>query len=39
MLEEGFSTAVVWYAEKNVDFIDAFNAAWMMKNDVENAFP
>jgi predicted nucleic-acid-binding protein len=30
--------AAVWYAEKNVDFIDAFNAVWMMKHDVENAF-
>jgi len=30
--------AAVWYAEKNVDFIDAFNAAWMMKHDIENAF-
>ena len=30
--------AAVMYAEKNVDFIDAFNAAWMMKQDVENAY-
>ena len=30
--------AAVMYAEKNVDFIDAFNAAWMMKHDIENAF-
>jgi predicted nucleic-acid-binding protein len=22
--------AILWYAEKNVDFIDAFNAAWMV---------
>lgn len=29
--------AVVWYAEKNTDFIDAFNAAWMLKHDIENA--
>ena len=21
--------AAVWYAEKNVDFIDAYNAAWL----------
>jgi predicted nucleic-acid-binding protein len=21
--------AIIWYAEKNVDFIDAYNAAWM----------
>jgi len=26
------------YAEKNTDFIDAYNAAWMMKHDVEKAF-
>jgi predicted nucleic-acid-binding protein len=26
--------AIGWYAEKNVDFIDAYNAAWMFKNDV-----
>lgn len=26
--------AIVPYADKNVDFIDAFNAAWMVKNDV-----
>lgn len=30
--------AAVWYAGKNVDFIDAFNAAWMLKHDVEKAF-
>ena len=30
--------AAVWYAEKNVDFIEAFNAAWMMKHAVENAY-
>ncbi|HOT92485.1 MAG TPA: PIN domain-containing protein [Anaerolineae bacterium] len=22
--------AVLWYAEKNIDFIDAFNAAWLL---------
>lgn len=30
--------AAVMYAKKNVDFIDAFNAAWMMKQDVEKAY-
>ena len=30
--------AAVWYAEKKTDFIDAFNASWMMKHDLENAF-
>ena len=29
--------AAVWYADKNVDFIDAFNAAWMLKQDVVKA--
>jgi predicted nucleic-acid-binding protein len=26
--------AAVWYAEKNVDFIDAFNAAWLLQQDI-----
>ncbi len=26
--------AIVWYEEKNADFIDAYHAAWMMKEDV-----
>ena len=30
--------AAVMYAEKNVDFIDAFNAAWMLKQEVEKAY-
>lgn len=30
--------AAVTYAEKNVDFIDAFNAAWMLKHDVALAY-
>lgn len=29
--------AAVWYAEKNVDFIDAFNAAWMLQQDISKA--
>ena len=29
--------AIVWYAEKNVDFIDAYNAAWMMDHGIEIA--
>lgn len=29
---------IVPYAEKNVDFIDAFNAAWMVKNDVNKVY-
>ncbi len=27
--------AIGWYADKNVDFIDAYNAAWMLKKDVD----
>lgn len=30
--------AIVPYADKNVDFIDAFNAAWMVKNDVDKVY-
>jgi predicted nucleic-acid-binding protein len=30
--------AAVMYAEKNVDFIDAFNATWMLKQDVKKAY-
>ncbi len=30
--------AVIPYADKNVDFIDAFNAAWMVKNDVDRIY-
>ncbi|NOX62687.1 MAG: type II toxin-antitoxin system VapC family toxin [Chloroflexi bacterium] len=30
--------AVVWYAEKGVDFIDALNAAWMIENDIEKVY-
>ena len=30
--------AIVPYAEKNVDFIDAFNTAWMIKNDVNKVY-
>jgi len=25
--------ATLWYAEKNVDFIDAYNASWMLSHD------
>jgi predicted nucleic acid-binding protein len=27
--------AIGWYADKNVDFIDAYDAAWMFKNAVD----
>ena len=30
--------AIVPYADKNVDFIDAFNAAWMVRNDVDKVY-
>lgn len=30
--------AIAHYADKNVDFIDAFNAAWMIKNDVSKVY-
>jgi predicted nucleic-acid-binding protein len=29
--------AILWYAEKNVDFIDAFNAAWMLSLGIQVA--
>ncbi len=32
------SHAVTWYAEKNVDFIDAFNAAWMLRENIVKAY-
>ena len=27
--------AILWYAEKNVDFIDAYNAAWMRARKID----
>ena len=30
--------AIVLYADKNADFIDAFNAAWMVKNDIDTIY-
>jgi predicted nucleic acid-binding protein len=29
--------AVTWYADKNVDFTDAFNAAWLLKKGITTA--
>ena len=29
--------AVLWYAEKNVDFIDAYNAAWLLDQGIKTA--
>jgi uncharacterized protein len=31
---ESVLQAVVWYVEKNVDFIDAYNAVWMARQDL-----
>jgi uncharacterized protein len=30
--------AIIWYAEKNVDFIDAYNAAWMEQDGIEKIY-
>ena len=30
--------AIIWYAEKNVDFIDAYNAAWMGQKGIEKIY-
>jgi predicted nucleic acid-binding protein len=30
--------AAVWHAEKNVDFIDAYNAAWLLAQDIHTAY-
>lgn len=32
------SQALTWYVEKNVDFIDAYNAAWMSKEGIPRIF-
>jgi len=29
--------AILWYVEKNVDFIDAYNAAWMLNQGITTA--
>jgi predicted nucleic acid-binding protein len=29
--------AIIWHVEKNVDFIDAYNAAWMLQEGVDCA--
>lgn len=29
--------AMIWYVDKNVDFIDAYNAAWMVKQGIKTA--
>ena len=30
--------AILWYVEKNVDFIDAFNAAWMSSHGIASVY-
>lgn len=30
--------AITWYAEKNVDFIDAYNVAWLLTQEVQVAY-
>jgi predicted nucleic-acid-binding protein len=30
--------AIIWYAEKNVDFIDAYAAAWMEQKGIEKIY-
>jgi predicted nucleic-acid-binding protein len=29
---------IIWYAEKKVDFIDAYNAAWMEQKGIEKIY-
>ena len=28
--------AILWYEELNIDYIDAYNAAWMFENDIQS---
>lgn len=30
--------AIIWYEEKNVDFIDAYNAAWMLSREIRRVY-
>lgn len=30
--------AIAWYADKNVDFIDAYNAAWVLARDLHAVY-
>ncbi len=30
--------AIFWYGEKNVDFLDAFHIAWMLKNNLNKVY-
>ena len=35
---EAILQAIVWYEEKNVDFADAYSAAWMDRRDLEEVY-
>jgi len=35
--EEIVLQAIIWYVEKNMDFIDAYNAAWMIEQGIQTA--
>ena len=30
--------AIIWYADKNVDFIDAYHAAWIASQDITQVY-
>ncbi|MBW2040291.1 MAG: PIN domain-containing protein [Deltaproteobacteria bacterium] len=30
--------AIIWYAEKNVDFIDAYNATWLLSQGLKGVY-
>jgi len=30
--------AIYWYAEKNIDFVDAFNAAWLLSYGLDTTY-
>jgi uncharacterized protein len=36
--EETVLQAIIWYADKNIDYIDAYNAAWMFHHGVESLY-
>jgi predicted nucleic-acid-binding protein len=36
--EEIILQAIIWYADKNIDYIDAYNAAWMFQHGVESLY-
>jgi predicted nucleic acid-binding protein len=36
--QEMLLQAIVWYEEKNVDFADAYSAAWMARRDLDEVY-